>query len=61
MLTFVYLFSGTFKIRKVDLKKESFDVTKVQDKIYYMDVRSGKYKPVTPDIYKDICGGKIKL
>lgn len=53
--------TGTFKIRKVDLKKESFDVTKVQDKIYYMDVRSGQYKPVTPEIYKDICEGKIKL
>ncbi|CAI9738993.1 long-chain fatty acid transport protein 4 [Octopus vulgaris] len=53
--------TGTFKIQKTDLRKENFNVNLTKDKIYYMDSSSRKYQLITPDIYQDICSGKIRF
>lgn len=52
-------FSGTFKLKKVDLRKEGFDPSIVKDPLYCLI--SGKYQPITEQVYNDICSGKIRL
>uniref|UniRef100_A0A0L8FZ86 Long-chain-fatty-acid--CoA ligase n=2 Tax=Octopus bimaculoides TaxID=37653 RepID=A0A0L8FZ86_OCTBM len=53
--------AGTFKIQKTELRKENFNVNLTGDRIYYMDSSSRKYQLITPDIYQDICSGKIRF
>ncbi|XP_074653817.1 long-chain fatty acid transport protein 4-like [Tubulanus polymorphus] len=53
--------TGTFKLKKVDLKKESYDPNLVSDRLYYLDIRAGVYKPLDNAAYADICSGKIRL
>ncbi|ESP05040.1 hypothetical protein LOTGIDRAFT_205996 [Lottia gigantea] len=52
--------TGTFKLKKVDLKKEGFN-PEVKDKIFYLDSKSGRYEQVTPAVYHGICSHKIRL
>lgn len=52
--------TGTFKLKKKDLQDEGFDVRRTQDKIYYLNPKTG-YQPLTPEIYDEIQGGKIKF
>lgn len=60
ILFIVFLgFSGTFKLKKVDLRKEGFDPSIVKDPLYCLI--SGKYQPITEQVYNDICSGKIRL
>ena len=39
--------TATFKQRKVELVEEGYDLTKVKDDLYYLDVRGGTYSPLT--------------
>ncbi|XP_034934353.1 long-chain fatty acid transport protein 4-like [Chelonus insularis] len=52
--------TGTFKLKKINLQKEGFDPTKIQDKVYF---RSGnkEYVEVTPELYQEIISGSTKL
>lgn len=58
-IVFLVFFSGTFKLKKVDLRKEGFDPSIVKDPLYCLI--SGKYQPITEQVYNDICSGKIRL
>lgn len=51
--------TGTFKLKKVDLRKEGFDPSIVKDPLYCLI--SGRYQPITEQVYNDICSGKIRL
>ncbi|XP_072176676.1 long-chain fatty acid transport protein 4-like [Diadema setosum] len=53
--------TGTFKIKKVQIRNEGFNVHQVKDKLFYLNVRAGKYEEITPAVYADIQSGKIKL
>ncbi|PZC72568.1 hypothetical protein B5X24_HaOG210926 [Helicoverpa armigera] len=51
--------TGTFKLKKLQYQKEGFDPEVIKDPLYF---RSGPdFVPVTPQLYTDICTGKIKL
>lgn len=51
---------GTYKLKKLDLQKDGFDIGVIKDQLYYCDSK-GIYKELTPEIYKDIHSGKIRL
>ncbi|XP_049872890.1 long-chain fatty acid transport protein 4-like [Pectinophora gossypiella] len=54
--------TGTFKMKKTDLQKEGFDPSLVKkDKLYYLDLKQGKYLPLGPEEYKKIESGLIRL
>ncbi|XP_030766632.1 long-chain fatty acid transport protein 4-like isoform X1 [Sitophilus oryzae] len=53
--------TGTFKLQKVDLKKEGFDVNRIKDDLYFYDAKVSEYVPLTTEIYENIISGKIKL
>ncbi|XP_063902573.1 long-chain fatty acid transport protein 4-like isoform X1 [Zophobas morio] len=52
--------TGTYKLKKNDLQREGFDVTKISDDVYYLDA-TGAYTLVTPDIYEKINNGIIRV
>lgn len=52
--------TGTYKMKKVDLQKEGFDPAVIKDKLYYLDA-SGKYQPITPDVFTKINDGSIRI
>lgn len=41
--------TGTFKLRKVELQNEGFDLTRVKDPLYVRDDRLQAFVPLTPD------------
>ena len=51
--------TGTFKHRKVAYKKEGADPAKVSDPLMYLDVREGKYLPLTADVWAGILSKDI--
>jgi fatty-acyl-CoA synthase len=53
--------TGTFKHRKVDFVKEGFDVTRLQDPIFVVDMATKSYVPLTPERYQAIIGGNARL
>ncbi|MEM9939683.1 MAG: long-chain-acyl-CoA synthetase [Pseudomonadota bacterium] len=53
--------TGTFKYRKVELVKEGFDVTQVEDPIWYFDPETGKYEPLTQDAYETLQSGALRF
>lgn len=53
--------TGTFKHRKVDFVKEGFDITRVQDPIFMLDLPTKSYVPLTPERYQEIIGGTARL
>jgi fatty-acyl-CoA synthase len=53
--------TGTFKQRKLDLAKVGFDLSQFRDPIFLLDAETGRYEPLTHDIYKAIVSGKAKL
>lgn len=61
-LIYIILFAGTFKMKKTDLQKESYDPNLVKnDKLYYLDLKLGKYLPLGVEEYNMINSGKIRL
>ncbi|XP_059059383.1 long-chain fatty acid transport protein 4-like [Achroia grisella] len=54
--------TGTFKMKKIDLQKEGFDVNLIKkDKLYYLDTKLGKYLPLGPEVFEKINNGQIRL
>lgn len=53
--------TGTFKLKKVDLQKEGYDVTQIKDDVYFLNSKDMKYEKVTKDLFEKIQSGQIKL
>ncbi|KAL8558160.1 hypothetical protein ACOMHN_035465 [Nucella lapillus] len=53
--------TGTFKLKKTELRKESFDPSCVKDLLYYFSTSSGKYELISASVYLDICSGKVRI
>eukprot|EP00058_Branchiostoma_floridae_P009386 XP_002594874.1 hypothetical protein BRAFLDRAFT_86042 [Branchiostoma floridae] len=53
--------TGTFKLKKTDVRKEGFNPDVISDQMYYMDLSAGTYKPLDSAAYQDIVSGKIRL
>ncbi|XP_023239007.1 long-chain fatty acid transport protein 1-like [Centruroides sculpturatus] len=60
-MTLNYFFKGTFKLKKNKLREEEFDISKVKDPLYYLDIPKQCYVQLNESSYKDICEGKIRL
>lgn len=52
--------TGTFKLKKIDLQKEGFDPTAINDSLYYM-ASSGKYEKLDKAVYEQIMNGKVRF
>ena len=53
--------TGTFKHRKVDLKREGFDPREIAEDLYVRDVEAAAYVPLTVDRFTDITAGRVKV
>ena len=51
----------TFKQKKQLLVREGFDPAVVRDPLQVRDPQSGLYRPITAEIYAQICAGAIRL
>lgn len=52
--------TGTYKLKKVDLQKEGFNPSKINDVMYYLD-STGTYAQLTNEIYDQINNGNIRV
>lgn len=52
---------GPLKIKKFDLRKEAYDISKIKDVLYFWDPNSKAYKEFNNVKYKDLINGKIKV
>ncbi len=55
------LTTSTFKVKKILLKKEGFDIGSINDALYVMLPHESNYVPLTKQIHEDIQQGKINL
>ena len=53
--------TGTFKFKKVDLKREGFDPDSVSEPLYVLVDRSQGYVPLTAALFKQIHNGALRL
>jgi len=53
--------TGTFKHRKVDLVKEGFDPSAMDDPLYFYDDLARTYVPLDSDLYGKIHSGSMRL
>lgn len=57
----VLVFTGTFKLKKNDYKKQGFSPTVVEDEMYFLNPKSGEYERIDKTVYESICSGRIRL
>lgn len=53
--------TGTYKLKKVDLQKDGYDINRIEDKVYFYNAKLNKYEPLTKEIYGNIISGKVRL
>ncbi|HEU0198022.1 MAG TPA: long-chain-acyl-CoA synthetase [Nevskiaceae bacterium] len=53
--------TGTFKYRKVELKREGFDLTQVKEPLYVLANRKRGYEPLTPELSAQISSSELRL
>jgi len=53
--------TNTFKQKKQQLVREGFDSRLVTDPLFYLDAKSGGYRPIDADSYKCISNGSLRL
>nr|XP_056714202.1 long-chain fatty acid transport protein 1 [Euleptes europaea] len=53
--------TGTFKIQKTRLQRESYDPHQTSDRLYFLDVKLGKYLPLDESTFERIQARKVPL
>lgn len=53
--------TSTFKLQKVELRKEGFNPSLVSDQMYYLNAKQGQYLPLTLSVYEDIQKSRIRF
>jgi acyl-CoA synthetase (AMP-forming)/AMP-acid ligase II len=53
--------TSTLKLQKGELQKEGYDPRNISDPLYFFDAKSGKYVPITPELYDTIASGQLPL
>lgn len=53
--------TGTWKLKKNDLQRESFNPNVICDKVYYLNSKTNEYELLTPDIYNKILTNVIRF
>lgn len=55
-------FSGTYKLKKTDLQKAGFDPRQLNgDRLYYLNSQTGRYEPLSPNVYNSILKGAVSF
>ena len=54
-------YTPTHKVKKVNLKREGFDIHKVKDPLFVLLPGAAEYQPLTKDIYAKILAGEYKF
>ncbi|MFW9785513.1 MAG: AMP-binding protein, partial [Candidatus Heimdallarchaeota archaeon] len=54
-------FTGTHKLRKVNLKKQGYDINKIQDNIYIWDSKLSTYRIFSKEQYQSLMNNEIIL
>ena len=54
-------FTGTHKLRKINLRKQGYDVTLLKDQIHIWDFASNRYKIFEKEQYQNLMKGRIKM
>jgi len=53
--------TGTYKITKTTLRSEAYDITKINDLLYFWDHSSNRYIPFGENLYHQLLDGKLKI
>ncbi|XP_068624950.1 long-chain fatty acid transport protein 1 [Battus philenor] len=53
--------TATFKLRKKELIKNGFNPNSHTDPVYFLDLKTERYLPMTEKLYNDVIQGHIKL
>lgn len=53
--------TGTLKLKKVDLRNEAYDLSKVSDPLFFLHPAHKAYVPLTPELQDEIARGTIRL
>lgn len=52
--------TGTFKLKKLDLQKQGFDPSAIDDKLYYLTAK-GTYSILDRNVYEQINRGELRF
>jgi len=52
---------GTHKIKKVNLRKQGYDISLVNDPLFFLDLSARKYAPITSALYEDLIQGRVRV
>ncbi|XP_025832140.1 long-chain fatty acid transport protein 4 [Agrilus planipennis] len=53
--------TGTYKLKKKELRDDGYDLNKVTDKIYFYNSKEKQYVRFTPELYEKLKEGKLSL
>lgn len=53
--------TGTFKMKKVRLVEEGFNLAHVKDPLFFLDTEKKTYVPLTQETHRAILSREIKL
>ncbi|KAL3225408.1 hypothetical protein MRX96_025836 [Rhipicephalus microplus] len=53
--------TGTYKIKKVDLQKQQYDIDLIDDPMYFLDLIANEYVPLTREVYEKIQKGEARV
>ncbi|MGE0230374.1 MAG: long-chain-acyl-CoA synthetase [Flavobacteriaceae bacterium] len=53
--------TGTFKQRKVEIRKQGFDPSYSSDPLYFANPETGKFEPIDKALYQRISAGEFRL
>ena len=53
--------TGTFKIKKVDLRNEGFDPGKVEDALFFRHPETGRFEQLEPELFATLQGESMRL
>lgn len=52
--------TATFKLKKIELSREAFDIRRIKDPIYYLN-KDGIYRLLSEEQFEDLLQGKAGL
>lgn len=51
----------TYKLKKIELRTEGFNINQITDDVYFLDTKVGKFVKLTREFYSELMEGKIRL
>lgn len=54
-------FTGTHKLRKINLRKQGYDINEIKDHIYFWDSISDRYKIFDRAKYQNLINSRLQL